>query len=195
MDFQALARLHHVRAHSSETITLWHLGRYAGCVSVKVKNFPDRPRLTTALIQSKGEGRDVWRWLCLSLSVGLLPKAPNSGITAPKKGTPRSAFPGGWDREFAGCRESEPPLGRRGSHPVFVCKPLLGRNRFAYTVGDLQICSEDRSSRGRAVYLPFPLRSLQRHSGSAHEEASSDSVFVMTGCLLGLSSSGAFLSK
>ena len=129
------------------------------------------------------------------VSVGLLPMAPSSGITASKKGTARSSIPGGWDREYTALGKASLLRGRRGSHPVFVCKPLLGRNRFAYTVGDLQICSEDRSSRGRAVYLPFPLRPLQRHSGSAHEEPSSDSVFVMTGCLLGLSSSGAFLSK
>ena len=32
------------------------------------------------------------------------------------------------------------------------------------TMGDLQICSEDQRSRGRAVYLRFPLRYLQRHS-------------------------------
>ena len=49
----------------------------------------------------------------LLLPMGLLPMASSSGITAPKKGTPRSSFPGGWDREFTGCGESEPPLGKK----------------------------------------------------------------------------------
>ena len=33
--------------------------------------------------------------------------------------------------------------GRRGNHRGCVSKPLFGRNRFAYTTQDLQICSED----------------------------------------------------
>ena len=33
----------------------------------EAKNFPERPRLTRALLQSKGDRGDVWRSLCLSL--------------------------------------------------------------------------------------------------------------------------------
>lgn len=65
---------------------------------------------------------------------------------------------------FAGCGEREPPSGKNRRPLVLCCKPLFGRNRLAYTKGDLQICSEDRSCRGRLVYFPFTLRSLQRHS-------------------------------
>ena len=32
------------------------------------------------------------------------------------------------------------------------------------TTGDIQFCSEDRHSKGRPMYLLFPLQSLQRHS-------------------------------
>ena len=31
-------------------------------LSIGAKNFPDRPRLTRALLQSKGDGTDVWLW-------------------------------------------------------------------------------------------------------------------------------------
>ena len=91
--------------------------------------------------------------------------APSPGITAPKKGTPRSACPGGWDREFEGCGESAPPSGKKRQPPgmACVCKPLFGRNGFPYTMGDLQICLEVQSAIGKAAHLPFPLRSLQRH--------------------------------
>ena len=100
VDFQALAGLQQFRAHSRETGALWRPGRacrftHRVC-SRQSQEFSDRPRLTRVVLQSKGEGRDVWSWVCLSLSVGLLPMAPSSGITAPKKGTPRSALPGGW---------------------------------------------------------------------------------------------------
>ena len=46
-----------------------YAGSHTGCVTVNAKIFPDRLRLTKALLQSKGDGRDVWRWLCLSLWV------------------------------------------------------------------------------------------------------------------------------
>ena len=36
-----------------------------GCFPVKAKKCPDRPSLTRALLQSKGDARDVWRWLYL----------------------------------------------------------------------------------------------------------------------------------
>ena len=44
-----------------------------------------------------------------------------------------------------------------------VFASLFGRHSFADTI-EFQFCSEDRSFRGRAMYLPFPLQSLQRHS-------------------------------
>ena len=73
MDFQALARLHCFRAHSSVTGALWPLGRVCRfthwvCCH-QSQEFPDRPRLPRALLQSNGDGRDVWRWLCLSMCV------------------------------------------------------------------------------------------------------------------------------
>ena len=58
MDFQALARLHPFRAHFTETGALWPLVGYAGSQTggdpVQAKNFPERPRLTRALLQTKG---------------------------------------------------------------------------------------------------------------------------------------------
>ena len=49
------------------------------------------------------------------VSVGLLPTAPSSGITASKKGMARSAILGGWDREFAAFGERKLLRGRRGN--------------------------------------------------------------------------------
>ena len=43
----------------------------------------------------------------------LLPSSPGSGITALKKGTLRSAYPGAWDMKFAGCGMSNPPSGKK----------------------------------------------------------------------------------
>ena len=42
------------------------------------------------------------------------------GSAFPCKGTPRSTFPGGWDRKFAGCREREPSSGKK-RQPPGVC--------------------------------------------------------------------------
>ena len=55
------------------------------------------------------------------VSVGLLPMAPSSGITAPKKGTARSSIPGGWDREYTTLGKASLLRGRRGSHLACVC--------------------------------------------------------------------------
>ena len=61
------------------------------------------------------------------VSVVLLPMVPYSGITAPKKGTAKSAIPGGWDREFTACRESKPSSGKKGQPPgVFASLYLEG---------------------------------------------------------------------
>ena len=46
---------------------VWYADSHTDCVPVGAKTFPDRTRLTGALLQSKGGGPDVWRWLCLSL--------------------------------------------------------------------------------------------------------------------------------
>lgn len=39
--------------------------------------------------------------------------APASGETAPGKRLPTSTFPAGWEAEFAGCRGSKPPSGKK----------------------------------------------------------------------------------
>ena len=54
------------------------------------------------------------------VSVGLLPTAPGSGITASKKGMARSAILGGWDREFAACGERKTSSGKK-RQPPGVC--------------------------------------------------------------------------
>ena len=54
------------------------------------------------------------------VSVGLLPTAPDSGITASKKGMARSAILGGWDREFAACGERKASSGKK-RQPPGVC--------------------------------------------------------------------------
>ena len=62
MDFHALARLYHFRALLRERGAPWPLSRtgsHTGCVPIKAKNVPDKPRLTRALLQSKGDRRDV----------------------------------------------------------------------------------------------------------------------------------------
>ena len=51
------------------------------------------------------------------MSVGLLPTAPSSGITASKKGMARSANLGGWDREFAACGERKTSSGKKRQPP------------------------------------------------------------------------------
>ena len=54
------------------------------------------------------------------VSVGLVPTAPSSGITASKKGMARSAILGGWDREFAACGERKTSSGKK-RQPPGVC--------------------------------------------------------------------------
>ena len=53
---------------------------------------------------------------------------------------------------------------RRGSKPACVWKPLFARNGLASPEEDLQICSEDRNSRGRVEAPDCPLPALQRYS-------------------------------
>ena len=97
-------------------------------------------------------------------SVEPIPITPGSGISALKKGTLRSAFPGAWDRKIAGCGKSRPPSGKKRQQAT-VCLPAsIWRKRFTDRTGDLQFCSEYRSSSDRDVYLPFPLQFLHRHS-------------------------------
>ena len=84
----------------------------------------------------------------------------------------------------------EPPSGRRGSHLVCVWKPLFGRNRFTYTMGDLQICSEDQSSRGWAVESS-PKLNRERQS---HLHTSPLSPLLCRRALVSLGISGTFLA-
>ena len=57
------------------------------------------------------------------LRLELLPSSPGSGITALKKGTLGSAFPGARDRKFAGCGKIQPPSGKKRQQAA-VCLPV-----------------------------------------------------------------------
>ena len=81
--------LHPSRTHSSKTGALWPLGRVCRfthwvCCH-QSQEFPDRPRLTRALLQRKGDRKDV----CVEVALPF--QVPISGITAPKKGTAAAA--------------------------------------------------------------------------------------------------------
>ena len=91
------------------------------------------------------------------VSVGLVPMAPSSGITAPKKGTPRSACPGGWDREFAACGESAPPSGKKRQPPGMRLQASIWKERVPLYNGrppDL-LRGAKCQRQGRASPLPF----------------------------------------
>ena len=89
---------------------------------------------------------------------------PCSLETASEKRSPRTSYHPGWEAEFAGGGISKLPSARRDSQPACVWKPIFARNGLASPEGDLQICSEDRYSRGRVEVPDCPLPALQRHS-------------------------------
>ena len=101
-------------------------------------------------------------------TVGQLPMAPRSGIMAPKKGTPRSTFPGGWDRECAGCGESKPPLGKK-SQTASMC---LQEQFRLYNGRPPHLLRGPRyQSQGHISPLPFAIlaKTFLADSATAHE--------------------------
>ena len=124
------------------------------------------------------------------VSVGLLPKSPSSEMTAPKKGTPRSNFPGGWDREFAGCGESKPPSGKKRQPPSLCLQASIWKEQVhLYNARPPDLLRGPKFQRqGRVSPLPFAIlaKTFLADSGIAHEEASSGNMFDMTECLPGL---------
>ena len=131
MYFQALASLNHFWVHSRDSVALGPLGQVCWLTDrVCSQQSPEFSRENLAHYSSPTEQRGHKRCVDVAvpflLRVGLLPSSPGSGISALKKGTLRSAFPGGWDRKFARCRKSEPPSGKnRQQATVCACQPLF----------------------------------------------------------------------
>ena len=71
MDFQVVARLHHIRAPQEKNENFATKVRYpvlqSGCIPTG-SNFPERPMLTGYLLQRKRDRTDVWMLVCLSLT-------------------------------------------------------------------------------------------------------------------------------
>ena len=77
-------------------------------VSIGAKNVPDRVRFTRALLEIK----DLCMWFCLPLCVSVSGLSTSSVETAPEKRSPSTAFPPGWEAEFAGGGTSKPSSGK-----------------------------------------------------------------------------------
>ena len=105
------------------------------------------------------------------VSVGPLPTASVSGETAPEKGPLRSAFPAGWDAEFAGCRESTPPSGKNRWSPRVCLQSAISKEWVHLYNGRPPDLLRRPSSRGKATYLPFAIlaKTFLADSGTAHE--------------------------
>ncbi len=129
-------------------------------VPVGAKNIPHRLRFTRALLESK----DLSMRFSLPLCVWVSGIGPCSVETASEKRSPRTSYPPGWEAEFAGGGISKLPSARRDSQPACVWKPIFARNGLVSPDRDLQMCSEDRNSRGRVEVPDCPLPALQRHS-------------------------------
>lgn len=127
------------------------------------------------------------------MSVGLLPTAPSSGITASKKGMARSANLGGWDREFAACGERKTSSGKKRQPPGVCSQASIWKEHVClYNSRPPDLLRGLKFQRqGHVSPLPFEIlaKTFLADCRSAHEEASSGSVLDITGCLPGLSSS------
>ena len=127
------------------------------------------------------------------MSVGLVPTAPSSGITASKKGMARSAILGGWDREFAACGERKTSSGKKRQPPGVCLQASIWKEQVClYNSRPPDLLRGLKFQRqGHVSPLPFEIlaKTFLADRGSAHEEASSGSVLDITGCLPGLSSS------
>ena len=97
---------------------------------------------TRALLQSK----DMWMWFCLSLWVWVPYLSPTPGETALEKILTIVVCPSAGKRSSQNAGKRSLPWGRRVSQLVCVCKRVFGKNGLASTMGDVQICSEDRNS-------------------------------------------------
>ena len=73
------------------------------------------------------------------LRLELLPSGPGSGITAFKKGSLRSSFPGSWDRKFTGCGKSVPPSGTKRQQGAMFLPGSIGSKKVTDPTGDLQL--------------------------------------------------------
>ena len=73
------------------------------------------------------------------LRLELLPSGPGSGITAFKKGSLRSSFPGAWDRKFTGCGKSVPPSGTKRQQGAMFLPGSIGSKKVTDPTGDLQL--------------------------------------------------------
>ena len=92
------------------------------------------------------------------LRLELLPSSPDSGITALKMGTLRSAFSGDWDTKFTGCGISEPPSGKKRQQAAMCLPATIGSKKVADPNIDFQLCSATQISSERAVKIPVPLQ-------------------------------------
>ena len=89
------------------------------------RNFQRDPGSLDLPCRAKGRQRMCARSCTFTFVLETLLSSPGSGITALKKGTLRSTFPGAWDRKFAWCWEREPPSVRRDSKLRCTCQPLF----------------------------------------------------------------------
>ena len=71
IDFQAVAMAQHFRANLEKKVNfatkVLYPGSNTGCVRSTPKKLTERPRLSGSLIERKGDGKDVWILVCLSL--------------------------------------------------------------------------------------------------------------------------------
>ena len=114
-------------------------------VSIGIKNFPDRVRFTRALLESK----DLSMLFSFPCAFGSPGSAPAPWKQPLRKDLQAPLFPQAGKRSSQEAGQASLLRARRGSQPACVCKPLFARNGLASPEGDLQICSEDRNSRGR----------------------------------------------
>ena len=128
--------------------------------TIGAKNVRQRLRFTRALLESK----DLFMQFCFLCMCG------SPGITSAPWKQPLSKdlqdllFPHAGNQGSQEAGIASLLQARRGSQPACVWKPVFARNGLASPEGDLQICSEDRYSRGRVEVPDCPLPALQRHS-------------------------------
>ena len=114
-------------------------------VSVGIKKFPDRVRFTRALLESK----DLSMLFSFPQAFASPGPAPAPWKQPLRKDLKELLIPQAGKRSSQEAGQASLLRARRGSQPACVCKPLFARNGLASPEGDLQICSEDRNSRGR----------------------------------------------
>ena len=103
------------------------------------------------------------------------------------------------ERVFPGCGEREPPSGKKRQQSSMCLQASLWKEQVHLHNGrppDL-LRAPEVQRQGRVSPLPFVIlaKTFLADSGSAHEEASSGSVFDMTVCLPGLNSTRGLSSR